>query len=338
MFRFKVAPRDFYADYVAGRHIVYLDINVWSDLTERRTTDADHAHNAARNALMRHAAVFPLAYATVVEILKRDMNPDSDAQIDFMDELSLGVCLRGDSHVRELEARCALEFVISGSSTAPVANMFTTTACYDVDREIEVDAAPNGNDQSDVLRVTYPTLRFVQRRDRTPEFLQRHKTTDEKYVREVERKIRDAPTWAADASGKLDATKVRFEEHTAALNNYIVPHLSRLVRADALTRVRNELKTLATTPTSLAPVIAAMPSIWLSCEMHVHRILAGTRRTCKQDFYDHEHAARAIPYVSAFVTSDRGLLDVLRRAKVASRYPCQILAGLPALSKYLASI
>lgn len=84
----------------------------------------------------------------------------------------------------------------------------------------------------------------------------------------------------------------------------------------------------------MAPVIAAMPSIALSCELSVQKMLARAR-TWKQDFYDHEHAARAIPYVDAFVTADTGLLDILRRARVASTHGCRILNGMAALAEYL---
>src|SRR5205085_1838895 len=90
-----VDPKIIYAERVAGRRTIYLDTNAWSDLSERRTTDAKRAYGAAFAAHSRGLTVFPLAFATITEVLKREVNADSEAQVKLMDELSRGVSLRG---------------------------------------------------------------------------------------------------------------------------------------------------------------------------------------------------------------------------------------------------
>ena len=114
-------------------------------------------------------------------------------------------------------------------------------------------------------------------------------------------------------------------------------NLPRLVGIEGLELIRQRLELFVTKPpgpAAVALVIAAMPSIALSCEMHVQKTLARVP-TRKQDFYDHEHAARAVPYVDVFATADRGLLDLLRRSKSAIRSGCTILNGMPPLADYL---
>ena len=60
-----------------------------------------------------------------------------------------------------------------------------------------------------------------------------------------------------------------------------------------------------------------------------------TRRTRQQDFYDHEHAVLAVPYAQAFVTADRGILDVLRKARATDRFTCRLARGMSGLRQYL---
>ncbi|HEX7709266.1 MAG TPA: hypothetical protein VF701_22620 [Thermoanaerobaculia bacterium] len=334
MFRFTVDPKIIYAERVKGRHVIYLDTNAWSDLSERRSDAAIRAYAAAVRAHTDGLTIFPLSYATITELLKRDVNADSLQQSDLMDLLSRGVTLRGDPHVRDLEVLCAFEYMTRGISMPPTAEMFTVIACYIADREIP---AVGVSDRLGVMRVAYPTVRWLQQRMRTPELLEHETRTDEEYVRKISQKINDVPNWATDGSGKPNAKKLRFEEHTAAFNSYIMGNLARLVGLQGMQLLHERLPSIVRKPggpAAVAPVIAAMPSISLSCEMSVQKMLSRTR-TRKQDFYDHEHAARAIPYVDAFVTADTGLLDILRRAKVPSTHRCRILNGIAALADYL---
>lgn len=330
-------PRSIFAERVRGRRSIYLDTNAWSDLSEQRSKEAREASAAAQVAHVAGLTVFPLAYATITEMIKRDANPASLRQIDLMDQLSLGVSLRGHLHVRDLETMCAFQFMTTGMSEAPLDQMFTALFCYDSDREIPAVGLPSHDDHSSVLRIAYPTLRWLHSTLRTPEVLALEATTDEKYVAEMSKKIIEAEGWAKDGSGKLNAKKLRFEEHSYAFSQYVLGRLRHLVGLEGLELIHERLPLhLAKRPgpAATAAIIAAMPSVALSCEMHVQRALAKAPIRA-QDFYDHEHAALAIPYVDAFVTSDGGLLDVLRRAKANRTYKCEILPGVAALARYL---
>jgi hypothetical protein len=314
--------------------VIYLDTNAWSDLTERATDAARRAYDAAGALHNAGVTVFPLAYATITELLKREVNEDSTSQAEVMDVLSRGVCLRGDPHVRDLEVMCAYQFMTQGISVVPIPEMFTVLACYISDREIPAVGIPG---DGGLLQLAYPTLRWLHSAMRTPQLLANEARTDEKYVRLITEKIADAPNWATDGSGKLNAKKLRFEEHTAAFKNYVMANLSRLVGLEGLSLIREKSDLYVKKsggPGAVATVIGAMPSIALSCEMHVQKLLAGAN-TRKQDFYDHEHAARAIPYVDVFVTADGGLLDLIRKSKSAIRSDCTILNGMAALADYL---
>jgi hypothetical protein len=334
MHRFSVDPALIFRERVEGRRRIYLDTNAWSDLSEGRTTSARRAYDLALSLHHVDATVFPLGYPTIAELIRREINADSARQAEVMDLLSRGVCLRGYDHVIDLEVLSAFAFMTKGMSGVPLSEIFTVLVCYISDREIPAVGAAGS---SGVLKVTYPPLRWIQEHMRTPEVLNHEARTDARYVSETSRKVADASNWGGDRSGRLNAKTLFFEEHTAALTRYVFPRLERLVGVEGYALIYEHLQqhvTKAAGPGAASQVVSAMPSVALSCRMNVQRVLARAR-TRKQDYFDHEHAARAIPYVDAFVTSDGGLLDLIRRSKTTEAYRCTILRGMEALVTYL---
>ena len=261
-----------------------------------------------------------------------------------MDVLSSGVTLRGARHVQDLEVLRAYYFVMGHEIANPIAAIFTIIPCYIADARVMFPDGwtdPEADEfMQQLMQSSVPGLQFLQQWMRTTAFLEMHTLTDEKYVREISRKRDDALVWAMDASGKLNPNKLREEEHTFVASRYIVSNLPRLV---GLAETELFLRTVEDfagnqSRSLLKSVVEQMPSTWLSCEMNVQRTLATSVSTEKQDFYDHEHAAFAVPYTHAFVTSDGALLDLLRKTRAAERYPCELLRGAAGLQTYLETL
>src|ERR1043165_2149449 len=95
----------------SGNVAIYLDTNAWSDLTEGTTSDAQNALSLARAARSRAIAIFPLGFATITELLKREINADSIVQAELMDILSAGVAFRGTPRIADegVRSACALD-------------------------------------------------------------------------------------------------------------------------------------------------------------------------------------------------------------------------------------
>lgn len=91
VFRFSVDPQVIYCERVEGGHAIYLDTNAWSDLAERRSDAAIRVYDAVRVAHQASSTVFPLSYASITELIKREVNDDSVRQAELMDVLSRGV-------------------------------------------------------------------------------------------------------------------------------------------------------------------------------------------------------------------------------------------------------
>jgi hypothetical protein len=343
MERLAATPRKVFSERVGERVTIYLDTNAWSDLSEGRTDDAREALKLALRAHSRGLAIFPLACATVTEVLKREVNVASRHQSDVMDALSSGVILRNDAPVRDLEVLCAYRFLIGEDSRPNHGDeMFTLTCCYEKDCWLQLpDGYGEAKATAAVAKLTapcFPAMRWLQDSRRTPEFLDRQATTDVRYVSEITRKIKEAQTWAVDGSGRPNKNTLRFAEHKVVWHT-IKQSLRRLVGLQGFERVAQNLDRVVkkSGASALRSIVETMPSIWLSCEMNVQRTLA-SGPTEKQDFYDHEHAALAVPYLHAFVSSDGGVFDVLRRARASDRYACRLVRGMSALRTLLETL
>lgn len=332
-------PEQVFGKRVCGRKVIYLDTNAWSDLAEVKTDDARFARDLALKAVEARLAIFPVSFSTITELLRRDVNPDSIAQAELMDTLSDGVAFRGNPHVRDLEILAAYDFMLTGQSAAPTARMFTITVCYNSDGTI---VFPDGwtEEGADAFMQKLqqhglPGVRWLQERMRQPTYLAKNEATDEKYVHEITRKRQDVTAWGADQSGKVNASVLRREEHACVLNRYLLENVLRLATPQMLVRLAPAFQSIQNDEKALRKVVQAMPSTWLSCEINVQRMLAMSRRTRQQDFYDHEHAVLAVPYAQAFVTADGDILDVLRKVRATDRFTCRLARGMSGLRQYL---
>lgn len=336
-----IRPSSVYEERVKHSRTVYLDTNIWSDLSEAKTGTAQEALRLATELVISRRVIFPLSYALVTEFLKRERNIDSERQADLMDLLSDGVTFRGWKHILDLEALSVFEYMVSRPSSDRCKQLFTLIPCYVADGGImfpEGWTQKGADDFMETLRQrAVPGLRFLQQHMQTSHYVATHQSTDDKYVREISRKRREASDWARDASGKLNAAKLREEEHTFVFKTYIMQNLPRLVGLEGMLLVSQNLTTIAPKPgrSPLRRLVERMPSTWLSCEINVQATLAVGSETEKQHYYDHEHAALAVAYADAFVTSDGELVDTLRRIRTSDRYSCTIVRGISGLLTYL---
>ena len=91
--------------HIAGRRVIYLDNNIWIDFVEGKSAVARETLELARIAQRSPVAIFPLAFASITELLTQALGDNSRRQGHLMEELSDGVSLRGPGQIRTLEIR-----------------------------------------------------------------------------------------------------------------------------------------------------------------------------------------------------------------------------------------
>src|ERR1043166_1637300 len=100
-------PTAVFRAHIAGRRVIYLDNNIWIDLVEGKSALARETVELARIAQRSRSAIFPLAYASITELLTQPLGDNSRRQGYLMDELSDGVSLRGPGQIRALGTECS---------------------------------------------------------------------------------------------------------------------------------------------------------------------------------------------------------------------------------------
>lgn len=314
-------------------------------LSECKGTKAEEANARAVAAHSNGLAIFPLSHSTITEFLKREVTDDSRAQAYLMDRLSDSVTLRNGQHIRDLEALGTYELIMNGETRpAGIDHMFTAAICHSGDVGFEFPEPWSERSADAFVRAVLdrglPGISYLQITDRLESLLRTREERDVIYVQHMESWRDDARAWASDRGGKLNANRLRVEEYTFAVRRHLIARLARLLSDHDLRQLTERIVSLveAGEVTTLAAIVSTMPTVELSCEMHVQSALNARRAPGEQDFYDHEHAVVAIPRVHAFVTSDRGLLDLLRRCRLPATRPCRLLRGLDGLASYLVAL
>lgn len=336
-------PRAIYASHIAKRGIVYLDTNVWIDFAQERTALASETLRLARAARGTQLVIFPVSYPAAFELMNQRVTGATRHQARLMDELSERVSFRAIHHVRDMEVLHAYECLMEGSGRDLREQIFTAAAWHSGDGYWDY---PDGWDEEDatacssMLSRELPGLEWLQENLPRTEFESTYRTVDENWVTTVAALDQEAIRRFVNADGTPSATKLRLEEYAHIVQAYFVKKLPRLVgfAATALALEKGAERIGRGGPATMKKLIELLPSIWLSCEMHVRRRLEKNRLPKVQDLYDHDHAMLGIPYCDAFVTGDGELLDLVRKCGAQSKYACRLVHGMKELHDYLQQV
>jgi hypothetical protein len=322
---------------------VYLDTNIWIDFTQERTTLAGETLRLARLAQDTRRAIFPISYPAAFELLNQGVTPSTQHQARLMDELSERVSFRAIHHIREMEVIYAYEYLMDGVGRELREKIFTAAAWYGGDGHWEYPDGWNEEDAAactQILNKELPGLEWEQERLSRTEFETTYRKIDDDWVTAVSALDQEALRRFVNADGTPSASKLRLEEYAHVIQAYFLKILPRRVgfAATALALEKGAESIGRGGPATTRRLIELMPSIWLSCEMHVRRRLERNRLPRPQDLYDHDHAMIGIPYCDVFVTGDGELLDLVGKCGVQRRYTCQLVHGMDELRDYLQQV
>lgn len=133
-----VDPVEVWQEHVENRQVIYLDSNVWIEMTDQRNDDAKECVAGCRRAVASGEAIFPVSFPSISELLHQPEAAPQVKQAHLMHELSCGVTFRSSERIQRQEAGAAFEF-FAGNEFQPIPRSvaFSYVADYLGDGELE---------------------------------------------------------------------------------------------------------------------------------------------------------------------------------------------------------
>jgi hypothetical protein len=329
---------------VANKPLVYLDSNVWIDITEKFPELAEYS----RRLVHANKLLFPVSFPIVDEVFQQPTEEKRLRVAELMDELSRGVCFRPSKMIHDLEANLALN-VILGTSTPAIQKEQILTWVVEFVGRMVLKFPPSWKQQDadrfhslivnrDELRSVKYLAKSLQGNQMRQENAERMKRYVDGMTSSIEKSNSDFRHLAKDVRRK----QLLLEERISVVNKLISPNMSK-----ALLKVVGPEKLLDTIAAiskqigegglkRLEQIMKAMPSLDLYCHILAERSCNSSRKVREQDFYDVEHIIVGGAYADFFVTSDGNLFDFLtNRCSISAEKNCCVKKGVEGLKQIL---
>lgn len=319
-------PKDIWYRYVKDRRVIYLDTNVLVRLADARTELTKECLALCREAVRSGAAIFPLSYASISELLHQPPDAPRETQADLMDELSLGVSFRSTHVIEEEETRAAFCFFANEDyQPVPRTALFTYIVDYIGDGVITF---PEGLTEAQICAFvehwnTAPHVRSVSwflKHSDIDRIKANHEASANKYRIQFREKIKRSSEHFRKLR-QFSRERLRHEERMYLFNFNILPLFEKIiVERYTPDEAMSTLKTIFEefpkrhgrgVPKFIEKLFLLMPTIELTVQLMASRVMNPERAVQPQDFWDIEHTRVPAAYADAFVTEDRGLVDLL---------------------------
>jgi hypothetical protein len=319
---------------------------VWIDLVEPKTDTAVECLALSRAIRARGAAIFPVSFASMSELLEQPPEAAALTQAKLMDELGDGVSLRAPNPIRVEEYDAAFAALLGAPFVAPTKSVACTAVGeYIGDAYLDFAAAwppEQATAYTEAIRDA-PPMRSVEAMLRTQDraaLRARHAEARERYVARFTAALTRIAEQFRRKDGRLDRDRILLEEQLRASQLLAEAVRNRLVvlhgpERGAALAAQTELGQAAIPIPRFRELLTVMPSVALHCELMTARVCNPGRRVRPSDFYDIEHASVAAVYADAFAT-ERGLASTLtNECPVVRSRGCRVVRGVRGLRDLL---
>jgi|ERR1035437_3966952 hypothetical protein len=331
----------------ADKPLVYLDSNVWIDITERFPEVAEQC----RRLVQTDKAIFPLSFSSIDEVFQQPTVTKRLRVAALMDDLSKGFCFRPSKTIHEMEANLALPIVL-GESTASFRREKILTWIVEFVGTMVLKFPPSWT-QADAekfhrLILDRPELRsvkwLVERLDGNQMRIE-NAGRMKRYVEGITASIKESNSHFKHLAKDVRRKQFILEERISVVNSLISPKMSKnLLKIVGPEKLLDAIATISKQAGEggkkrLDQIMKAMPSLDLNCHILAERACNSTRKVREQDFYDVEHAVVGGAYADFFVTSDGNLFDLLtNRCSISADRNCRVVRGVKGLEEVLGEI
>ncbi len=165
-----------------------------------------------------------------------------------------------------------------------------------------------------------------------------HEKNAKRYVIQLSERIKQSSEHFRN-SGQFSRDRLRHEERMSLFNSRVLPSFRRMMlERYTPDEMLSKLKIIAEEfekrhgqggQKVMEKLFSMMPTIELFAQLMAARVMNPKRAVQHQDFWDIEHARVPAAYADAFVTEDRGLVDLLSsRSDIPRIQGCRVIRDL----------
>ena len=344
-------PHEIWHRHVKARRVVYLDTNVWIRLTDAQTQLSTECLALCREAVRSGAVIFPLSYASISELRNQPSDAPREIQAALMDELSLGITFRDAHLIEKEEYQIAFQFLV-GEDYQPVHRSVLFTYIVDYIGNGVITFSDEYTDKQILAFVeqwkALPDIRSVSSFLNNSD-LNKIKANQEAHARDYEIRFSETIKQSSEhfrKSRQFSPERLRLEERMSLFNSKVLPlfqaiMLERYTPDEVITKTNDICKEFGKRhgrggPKFIEKLFSLMPATELFAQLMASRVMNSKRAVRPQDFWDIEHARTPAAYADAFVTEDRGLVDLLSsRTSIPRTQGCRVIKGLNSFADLL---
>lgn len=312
---------EIFSQRVGTRSLAYLDHNIWIDLRDCASPEAERCLRASLDAVDRGRVLFPLSVAAVTETLEIDDDACRIRQAELLDKLSHGVCLRPPEFIFKSEAKVAFRaFFCNEPTTVPRHEVYSTVTEFLGTAVLAFPAGWTAENAAKMIELVKnaPQLHSVAFFAEHIKLKQRHAQPLQDYVQGMSRGIAEARQMPA-ANKQQRFAKLLHGERESLIKRYVLPAFSRLIDETYGTDKVAHAVTLAETmhgdggPKRIKEIFKVMPAMDVRAHLLAMSLHDDQRIPEPQDFWDMQHACAAPSYSDVFATRDSRLRQLLEK-------------------------
>jgi hypothetical protein len=329
---------------VASKPLIYLDSNVWIDITEKFPEVGEQCRHLVRN----NKILFPVSFSIVDEVFQQPTEKKRLRVAELMDDLCGGICFRPSKMIHDLEANLALHVILGTTATAIQREQILTWVVEFAGRMIL--KFPPSWKQEDADK--FHSLMMERRELRSVKYFAEHLDGNQmrienaecmkRYVEGLTASIAKSNSHFQHLAKDVRRRQLLLEERAAVVQSLISPKMSKtLLKIVGPEKILDTIAAISKRigeggKERLEQIMKAMPSLDLHCHILAERSCNSTRKVREQDFYDVEHAIVGGAYADFFVTSDGNLFDFLtNRCRISVEQNCCVKRGVEGLTQIL---
>lgn len=318
-----------------GRSIIYLDMNIWIELADEKTSLAGNVKELLKILVNDRKLFCPLYSSVLSELYKQ--NPSSMLRVGkLMEELSLNFCFVQSKEIWREEVRLFVQTLLD-EKVYRISKEYLFIPYIGYLSSKGMFTYPKDVDENEALKITNVIKNNLDKAtlSNVISLATRKKVESKKYSAMLNQHYKEV--WANNKGNK---SKIRIENQNYLAKTKILPIIHKMNRTLKPEQVYKITKYITSFPKDdrksvFNSIIDFMPSIRNEVDILSIVPLDNQRKITINDYYDIENLIVPLAYSDAFVSRDKWIKHLLKVTNLPKKNNCKYLYDLESFVQFL---